>query len=745
MLNKKPTYRRLPPLLLILVIISSYSFFQKDLNAPVTSQKRIIDNEIYSKDSTQLLSYWDLYWRFDNNDLHDSAIDVCNKMIDLGKEILPFRFDSVLFERYAKAYGGIGYHLMKLGDYDKALDYSFQSYDTLRSKLGENHIRITEVLVGISENYTARGDYDLGLKYIFKSLEIMHQILPENHHYFGNNYNNLALIYHEAGQYDKAIQWIKLAIKAHKKAKRPGSKNGVIFPRAMHYLGSILLQTNEEQEAEKIILESIKLNNEAAGDPVYNTLAYYKLGKTYFQTREFGKSKQFYYKFLAAINTHKEVREDAPIEGDGYFGLAQIEEEQKNYTGALRLYSKAINSWIKHYGTGGRDKVISGLHKKGDLLLQLKKSEKALESYHEALSYLVPSVDSKDIYLIPTIDEITPSLLALETIGLKTVCLSKIYANSSTEEQLNQILSSAELFINTAFKLQESYQWENSKYSIIEKIRPISELYLQTGNTLYQQTGEQHYLNKMFSIVQKSKAAILQETVRDIQAKEFANISPENRKKENTLKTQLAQYEKEIFDWSQIDTLSNTEELVDLNTKALDIKLSIDSLNKAFLHEYPEYLSSKSHSSFTNVSDLKEQLNPNDGIIEYFLGDATLYIFSITQNDVHFSFQSIEEDFVKQVIDFRAIFQNYNPGIKKQADIKKDYYSFVQNGKSLYDVLLAGVLPKMSSKKIIIIPDGELNYLPFHVLLTQTPKKEIISNFSYGQLPYLFLEKNIRY
>jgi hypothetical protein len=40
-----------------------------------------------------------------------------------------------------------------------------------------------------------------------------------------------------------------------------------------------------------------------------------------------------------------------------------------------------------------------------------------------------------------------------------------------------------------AFQLQESYQWENSKYSIIEKVRPISELYLQTGNKLYQQTG----------------------------------------------------------------------------------------------------------------------------------------------------------------------------------------------------------------------------------------------------------------
>jgi tetratricopeptide (TPR) repeat protein len=116
-------------------------------------------------------------------------------------------------------------------------------------------------------------------------------------------------------------------------------------------------------------------------------LAYYWLGKTYYQTGEFLKAEKYYRAFLEKINSHSEVREASPIEGDGFYGLAEIQEKQKNDSLALELYDKAIKSWIDHYGAGGRDKIIACLHKKGELLLRLQKADEALKSYHEALSF----------------------------------------------------------------------------------------------------------------------------------------------------------------------------------------------------------------------------------------------------------------------------------------------------------------------------------------------------------------------
>lgn len=746
MLTVRALKKNLLLVLFFIITLSFYAFFQQGSKTTMNSTSDIIINDdIYSQDSIQLLKYWDLYWKYDNSDLHDSAIYVCNKMIDLGKVLIPFRYDSVLFERYAKAYGGIGYHLMKQGNYDKGLEYSFQSYDVLKSMFGENHIRITEVLVGISNNYLKRGDYDLALKYIFKSLEIMYKTLPRDHHYFGNNYSNLGHVYEKAEEYNKAIQWKKIAINHQKKAYRPGSKNGVVVPYTMQGLAIVYLNSGDEKSAESIITESINLNNHVKGDLVYNTLAHFWLGKTYFQSGDFKAAKDNYILFLDSINLHSETREDSPIEGDGFFGLGEIEEKQKNYKNALALYDKAINSWIKHYGSGGRDKIITCFHRKGNLYVELGLPKEALENYHTALGYLAPTIDFDNYYSNPSLDELSPNVLLLETLRLKINCLAKIQEKDPAIENSNKILESAELYINLAIKLQASYQWDNSKYSLLEKIKPISELYLKTASTIYQISGEKDYLNKMFSIVQKSKSAVLQERLKETQAKDFANVAPENRAKEIELKAKLAEYEKKIFDQSKIITTNNIEDLVNLNTKALDIKLAMDSLNNNLLDEYPEYLNSKSQHSFATVSGLKKHLDSNTGIIEYFLGDSSLYVFAITQSNIHFKSLPIDNNFIKSIINFRSLFQSYNPGIKRSSEIEKDFHFFGQKGKYLYDRLLAEMLPKISSNNIIIIPDGVLNYLPYHLLLTQIPDKETIDNFSYRQLSYLFLEKNIRY
>ncbi len=729
-------------ILLFLFFVTS-SFFQNE-GAPANSSRNINDH-IYSQDSIQLLEYWDLYWRYDNNDLHDSAIYVCNKMISLGQELIPFRYDSVLFERYAKAYGGLGYHYMKLGDYDTALNYSFQSYDSLRSRFGENHIRITEVLVGVSMNYSARGDYDLALKYIFKSLKIMHQIFPDNHHYFGNNYMNLGEIYRSAGEYDKAIQWFERAEKSHKKAKRPGSENGVVFPQAMLELAEIYLLKNEEGKAEEIIRDCKVQNKLAKGSDMYFTQADYWLARTFIQTGQLEKSKQFFNKFLDKANTYPEIREDSPTEGDGFFGLAQIAEMQNDFEEALLLYEKAINSWIRHYGSGGRDKIINGFHQMGNIFLEQNKLDKALNSYHEALGHLNPSVSKKDVHYIPSMDELTPSVLGLETIGLKTTCLSRAYKNSDKSENLNEILASAELFIDMAIRLQENYYWDHSKFNIIKKIRPISELYLSIGDRLYRKSRKEEFLENMYSIVQKSKAIILQDKIKEIKAKNIADIPQAYRGRERRLKAELAEYEKKIFERERLGVRIDKEELVDLNNGALELKLELDALYLDLVKDYPEYSSSKSQEIFTTIPSLKKKLEPQNGVIEYFLGDSNLYIFTITKQETYFSCHPIEADFRKKIIDFRSIFQTYKPGVKKEAEIKNNYNLFVNNGTYLYEKLLKGILPKIKVNKIVIIPDGELNYLPFHILLTQKPSPGLNENYSYRNLSYLFLQKNIRY
>jgi len=64
-----------------------------------------------------------------------------------------------------------------------------------------------------------------------------------------------------------------------------------------------------------------------------------------------------------------------------------------------------------------------------------------------------------------------------------------------------------------------------------------------------------------------------------------------------------------------------------------------------------------------------------------------------------------------------------------------DFNNFTHTAYDLYQYLLSGIELEIENKRLLIIPDGFLGYLPFEVLITNdTTNHEIID---YGALPYL--------
>ena len=69
---------------------------------------------------------------------------------------------------------------------------------------------------------------------------------------------------------------------------------------------------------------------------------------------------------------------------------------------------------------------------------------------------------------------------------------------------------------------------------------------------------------------------------------------------------------------------------------------------------------------------------------------------------------------------------------------------FINSAASLYEELVKPAEPYLnSSGRLIIIPDGILNYLPFEVLLTEKPQN--VTNVKYSGLPYLVSKYPVSY
>jgi len=63
--------------------------------------------------------------------------------------------------------------------------------------------------------------------------------------------------------------------------------------------------------------------------------------------------------------------------------------------------------------------------------------------------------------------------------------------------------------------------------------------------------------------------------------------------------------------------------------------------------------------------------------------------------------------------------------------------------RQLYEMLLAGFIEKTPGKKLLLIPDEQLHFLPFEILLTEAVTDTVVKN--YRQLPFLLKNYTARY
>jgi CHAT domain-containing protein len=117
----------------------------------------------------------------------------------------------------------------------------------------------------------------------------------------------------------------------------------------------------------------------------------------------------------------------------------------------------------------------------------------------------------------------------------------------------------------------------------------------------------------------------------------------------------------------------------------------------------------------------------NTVVLEYSVGDSSSCLWVITRSDYTILRLPRRKILQEQIETLRFSLLDPQKGISE---------FFTNTGSILYDELIKPAESFLSKKsKLIIIPDGVLNYLPFEVLLTENMKTT--ADISYSDLPFL--------
>jgi CHAT domain-containing protein/tetratricopeptide (TPR) repeat protein len=477
-------------------------------------------------------------------------------------------------------------------------------------------------------------------------------------------YNTLGVLNYETGNYVQAKNYF-LKAKDELPHSNPYYRNLLVNYNIN--LAQIHFKLEEYDEANKIYqsLLPLKINL----DQIYHNLGLINL-------KSGAPEKALaWFKKLSASNS--EVTKLYNNIGNAYLLL-------KNYDSARTWFAKAITAFEKDKDHTGLGLTYKNL---GDLECALDSPLFALPWYNAAMHQFYPSYGDTTLLASPKKFTGVFSYIQLFTVlRAKAEALDQLYKNkkelSWAERELETYQSAFALidYVERTYNSDEARLFINRiKYEVHTK--PIDIAF-----ELYKKTGKKYFLDALYTIDQQNKASVL--ALNQQESEQATN--PKVNKEERNLKTAITRL--------SLQAASITDE-----TRLRDINNSIRD-NEIHLAKLQNELSSPAISArdIPDVNALQNKLlDRSTALVSYHLSENNLTTLIITKKDFNCTQQPLPGG-------FREMLKTYITALRNRTDA-------IRENKILYNLLFGSIEGK-NINRMVIIPDDELNYLPFESL-----------------------------
>jgi len=285
--------------------------------------------------------------------------------------------------------------------------------------------------------------------------------------------------------------------------------------------------------------------------------------------------------------------------------------------------------------------------------------------------------------------------------------------------------------------IRDIYVSEDSKYAIRERAQKISLVLMEVVAELYKTEKNPQYIKDAFRFSEKSRAAIMLSYLREVEARQLGKVPASLQSFERALNIDIADYQKLIYDQKQSKTQDkNKLELFD--NKLFQLNQRHDSLVRLIEKKYPSYYSLKYDKNVITLDEVVSKLTKKQAFLEYYVSDTVLFSFVITKDKQLIHRVSLTPEIKNQI----NILQKQLTAVDPSKIDASNYSLFVSSARKLYRVLLEPFKNEISGKDLIIVPDGQLLYIPFDVLLSNEP---VNKGLDFRSLPYLIKGHAINY
>jgi CHAT domain-containing protein len=496
-------------------------------------------------------------------------------------------------------------------------------------------------------------------------------------------YNLLGVLHYETGNLKQSKNYIEKAIAttlANNLADRELKTNYQLN------ITSILIKLQEYEEAERILKEISSTNiypdeiNHALGFVCLKTLRY-KEAIGYFGKVNYTKSKRI---VDLMLNTSA-----------AYKGLSN--------TDSCNLYLlKAKTENLKW--NGSRKSVSQGIIFKQEAEEQerLGQYKNALSLYQQSILQLSNTFTDSSPTKNPETFSGTFAYIDLFTIlTAKAEVFKKLY---DTEKDIQFLESALQTYL-AAFKLadyvEKTYDSDEARLFIGKIKHTVHNKPIAISLQLYELTQKKQFLEEAYFFDQRNKASILSFNA---QVNEFKKLPGKHSglvEKEQSLKSAITRLSLSIA--ATTDTIT----LQKLYASIRDNEIALGQLQEQ-LNADPAWQQKSMVEKIPSVNELQKKLDPSTAILSFHLSENELLLLLISANQFDYTRTEVNNSFFTDIESLKSSLQNSLPDTR--------YTGKIAAARLFQKLILPLQTSLQQKKRLIIIPDDELNHLPFEAL-----------------------------
>ena len=579
------------------------------------------------------------------------------------------------------------------------------------------------------------GKYHKGLKSSLKRIRILERDSNSYYLHLVYSYNNLATAYSDLEDFEHALIYYRKALSI---VQSPEHYSIIEAASFTYNLGATYTSLGKHSKAKQAFLKSLsmlrtadEMDREMQIDYINNCHYLVDCYKTYNQD-----SALFYAQEAEKMNKEFPYRVSNTL-----LCFSDIYLLKNKFDLAREYGNKALQVALEEYGEKN-DFVINAHEALGRVAIAENDYKKAL--YHCQKSLEAISINFSDEHGLsnPTLNNVLLKGELVNILNIKLHYLEHLYLQDDPSITPEILYASAKLAAEALEQMNKSMKNEGSKlFWLNKKAIPLFEEAIQIALDIYNKTGEQEHLDEAFMLSERSKSMLMIDALQESNASSFGGIPDSLVLLEKELQKILTEAEKQRFDAIMA---ANEAEVKLQDSLIFHYKHQVDDLAHIFELEYPKYHKLKYTTKVANIKEVQAFLDHKTTFIEYFEGKSKIYAFSITKDKA--SVQEMEQG--KEYLDDIISFQETIAGMEAvNQNAVKAHNKFIGISQQFYTKLIQNCLINETSDRLIIIPDGQLGYLPFEVLLNQkvTPLNQKKQNVNFASLPYLIKDYKISY